>query len=132
MLRKIDHYGQLILGILMVLSIPVLFVYGLLLGLLVLGVWQLISAALNTKAFSQNGMRNSILNYWILSGVDLAILFYADLFSETLGNEFATFLMTLPLFGAGAIAIYYWIILRRLILELEIRKELSAFTKSKA
>jgi hypothetical protein len=95
-------------------------------------VWQLISAALNTMAFSQNGMRSHILNDWMLTGVDLAILFYAGLFRESLGNEFATFLMTLPLFGAGAIAIYYWIILRRLIMELELRKELSAFTKSKA
>ena len=131
-LRKFDLYGQLILGGLMILSIPVLVIYGLLFGLLILGVWQFASAVLNTHAFLQNGMKSNILTYWILAGVDLGVLGYTTLFEDTLGNEFTTLLSTIVLCAAGAIAIYYWIIERRLILELEIRRELSAFTKSKA
>jgi hypothetical protein len=60
LVRKIDYYCQLILGSLMLLSIPVLLSYGFLASLFILGCWQLLSAVFNTKAFIHTGHSKQI------------------------------------------------------------------------
>jgi len=129
-LRKFDLYGQLTIMILMILSIPILFLYGPLMGLFILGCWQLISAAINSCAFIKAGFRHNIVTYWSLAGFDLLMLLltqYLDVIPEGSANILSAFC----LFTAGGIAVYYWLIESRLIKLLEERHELSAFTKSK-
>ena len=132
LLRKIDSYGQIILWILMLGSIPVLFIYGFLYGLIIIGTWQLISAAFNTLGFLRNGMQKTIYKYWILAGFDLLILGGVLFFGDSFRSElFENVLGFMTLFGGAAISVYYLTIERKLISILQERKELSAFTKSK-
>ena len=132
LIRKIDYYGQLILGSLMLLSVPVLLLYGFLAGLFILGCWQLLSAVFNTKAFVHSGHSNQIWTYWSCSITDLAILFLSWYLERTFdaGNIRQVFYW-IALSGAVLIAIYYLKIYKDLIQFFSLRDELDGLTKSK-
>ena len=129
--RRIDYYGQLILGSLMLLSIPVLLFYGFLAGLFILGCWQLLSAIFNTNAFVHTGHSKQILSYWSCCIADLAILFPSWYFEETFNTDNAQVFYWIALSGAVFIAIYYLKIYKDLIQFFLLRDELDGLTKSK-
>ncbi len=130
-LRKIDYYGQLILATLMVLSIPVLLIYGFLAGLFIMGCWQLLSATLNTAAFKSLSQRKQILLYWTLCMADLAVLTSGRLVEEIPGKDLAQFVYGAALVGSVLTAIYYLKIYNNLIELISLRNELDGLTKSK-
>ena len=130
-LRKIDYFGQLILAALMLLSIPVLFIYGFLAGLFVMGCWQLISAACNTNTFIHSGSRKQIWMYWKCCFADFALLFLGWQTGETATNDLAQVIFWIALAAAAAIAVYYLKIYNNLIQFISLRNELDGLTKSK-
>jgi len=129
--RQIDYYGQLILGSLMLLSVPVLLFYGFLAGLFILGCWQLLSAVCNTKAFIHTGHSKQIGRYWRCCLVDLAILVLVLYFGETLKTDSIQLFYSIVLSGTVFIAIYYLRIYNSLIQFISLRDELDGLTKSK-
>ena len=130
-LRKIDYTGQLILAALMLLSIPILLIYGFLAGLFIMGCWQLISAAFNTNAFIQSGHRKRIWMYWKCCFAVLALLFFAWLAGEIFTADLSELIFWIALAGAAAIAVYYLKIYNKLIQFISLRNELDGLTKSK-
>ena len=131
LVRKIDYYGQLILGSLMLLSIPVLLSYGFLAGLFIPGCWQLLSAVFNTKAFIHTGHRKQISNYWSWCIADLAILFLTWYFGKTFKIDNVLVFYWIAISGAVFIAMYYLKIYNGLIQFFSLRDELDGLTKSK-
>jgi len=131
LIRKIDYYGQLILGSLMLLSIPVLFFYGFLAGLFILGCWQLLSAVFNTKAFVHSGHSSQIWTYWSCCIADLAILFLSWYIEKTFDTGSVQVFYWIAMSGAVLIAIYYLKIYKDLIQFFLLRDELDGLTKSK-
>jgi len=129
--RKIDYFGQLILGSLMLLSVPVLLLYGFLAGLFILGCWQLLSAVFNTKAFVHTGHSKKIWTYWSCCAVDLTILFLSWYFEKTFKPDNIQLFYWVALPGALFIAIYYLKIYNDLIRFFSLRDELDGLTKSK-
>ena len=126
-LRKIDWYGQFFFGILMILSIFILFLYGF--GLLILGAWQLISALANTYGFTRSGLKKEIRNYWIFTVTDL-LIFFSPFFLKNIFDE--DDLDVLVWTGATLgipIAIYYLWIYKKLIMYVDLSNELTGFTK---
>src|SRR6187455_1526839 len=105
--RRIDYYGQLILGTLMLLSVPILLLYGFLAGLFILGCWQLLSAVFNTKAFIHTGHSKQIWRYWSCCIADLAILLLLWFFEKTFKIDNAEVFYWIAMSGAVFIAIYY-------------------------
>ena len=93
----------------MFISIPVLYAYGFLTGLFVLGIIQLLSAGLNTKAFRHKALETEIKRYWIFTGSVLLILFMAFVFP---GKK--DLLLWIVLASATITAIYYLIIYQKL------------------
>jgi len=130
-LRKIDYYGQLILAALMLLSVPVLLLYGFLAGLFIMGCWQLISAAFNTTAFIHSGHRKKIWSYWKFCFADLILLFLCWLSGDTFNADFLQAILWIAIAGAAAIAVYYLKIYNNLIQFILLRNELDGLTKSK-
>jgi len=130
-LRNIDYYGQLLLGFLMLLSVPVLLIYGFLAGLFILGCWQLLSALFNTKAFIYTGHSKQIWSYWSCCIVDLTLLFLPWLFEKTFKTDFVQVFYWISISGAVLIAIYYLKIYKDLIQFFSLRDELDGLTKSK-
>lgn len=131
LVRKIDRYGQAMLAALMILSVPFLFIYGFLAGLLILGGWQLISAAMNTTSFLYEGYRSKILSYWKLCIADLLALLLCWLAGEFIVAEYAQVLFWLAVAGSIPIAIYYWKIYSTLVEHLLLNNELHGVIKSK-
>ena len=131
LIRTIDYYGQLILGSLMLLSVPVLLFYGFLAGLFILGCWQLVSAVVNTKAFVHTGHSKQIWIYWSCCIADLAILFLSWYFEKTFYTGHVEVFYWIALPGAVLIAIYYLKIYKDLIQFFSLRDELDGLTKSK-
>jgi len=131
LMRKIDYYGQLILGSLMLLSVPVMLFYGFLAGLFILGCWQLLSAVFNTKAFVYTGHSNQIWTYWSCCIADLAILFLSWYIEKTFDNGSVQVIYWIAMSGAVLIAIYYLKIYKDLIQFFSLRDELDGLTKSK-
>ena len=131
LMRKIDYYGQLILGSLMLLSVPVMLFYGFLAGLFILGCWQLLSAVFNTKAFVYTGHSNQIWTYWSCCISDLAILFLSWYIEKTFDNGSVQVIYWIAMSGAVLIAIYYLKIYKDLIQFFSLRDELDGLTKSK-
>jgi len=129
--RKIDYYGQLILGSLILLSGPLLLFYGFPAGLFILGCWQLLSAVFNTKAFVHTGHRKQIWSYWIYCIADLAIFFLGWYFEKTYNTGSVQVFYWLALPGAVLIAIYYLKLYKNLIQFFSLRDELDGLTKSK-
>ncbi|HEY5771874.1 MAG TPA: hypothetical protein VIS75_04565 [Chitinophagaceae bacterium] len=131
LIRKIDYYGQLILGSLMLLSVPVLLFYGFLAGLFILGCWQLLSAVFNIKAFVHSGHSTRIWTYWSCCIADLAILFLSWYIEKTFDTGSVQVFYWIALSGAVLIAIYYLKIYKDLIQFFLLRDELDGLTKSK-
>ena len=130
-LRKIDCYGQLTLVILIILSIPFLYGAGFLIGIFILGCWQVLSAIANTSCFISAGLTKPIYRYWAFCISDLILLFGSYNLGMT-GDSLVISLMLLITFaGAVAIAAYYWWIYFRFIEFLSLRSELDGLTKSK-
>lgn len=129
-LRKIDCYGQLILSSLSILSLPFLYGGGFLVGLFILGCWQLISAFLNTYSFIHKGYRDQILLYWIFCVADLALLFFPVWINELFDPD-NNLIFWIALAGAVIIACYYWIIYSKLIGFISLKNELGGLLKSK-
>jgi len=130
-LRKIDYYGQLILGSMMLLSVPVLLFYGFLAGLFILGCWQLLSAVLNTKAFIYTGHSKQVWSYWSFCIADLGLLFLSWHFEKTFRADIVQVFYWIAMSGAVIIAIYYLKIYKDLIQFFSLRDELDGLTKSK-
>lgn len=130
-LRKIDYFGQVIVAVLMLLSIPVLLIYGFLAGLFIMGCWQLISAAFNTNTFIHSGYRKPIWMYWKCCFADLALFFSGWLTGEFFVADLSQVIFWIALAGAAAIAVYYLKIYNTLIQFISLRNELDGLTKSK-
>ncbi len=124
-LRKIDWYIQFIIMIAMVASIPLMAFFGFLIGLFALGIIQLLSATMNTSALLRNGFRSRIIRYWLFVVYDLCILFSAACW----GGDIGQITIVIVLICASGIAVYYFLIYKKLIELMEIRKELAGFTK---
>jgi hypothetical protein len=129
-LRLIDQRGQMILMILSVFSMPVLLIIGLLFGLLILGPWQLLSAAFNTSSFIRNGLQKHIIRYWKWSAIILSLMFLTFAATSFIDADDLQ-LMGIPIIiGSFVIAIYYMSIYNDLIVHLKLRNELSGLLKS--
>jgi hypothetical protein len=129
--RKIDYYGQLILGSFILLSIPVLLVYGFLAGLFIPGCWQLLSAVFNTKAFIHTGHSKQIGRYWSCCLADTTILFLGWYFGKTFKIDNVQVFYWVAVSGAVFIAVYYLKIYNGLIQFFSLRDELDGLTRSK-
>ena len=128
-IRKIDFYGQLILGIAMLVSIPFLFLYGFLLGFFFLVCWQLFSASFNTSAFTRSGFKKKIITYWKWAAADLLILLFCFRANKLFTSDLENILVTIGLGGSVIIAVYYLYIYHMLISRIEFKNELSGFLK---
>jgi hypothetical protein len=129
MVRKIDWYIQVGLSVILIISLPVLFLHGLGWSFCIPGAWQLISSLANTSGFFQTGMKKEIRMYWILAVIDL-IIFFSPFFLKSLfdadGSEVLTY--------AGAVcgipvAVYYLRVYNRLIQQLKTTEELTGFVR---
>ncbi|HEX6848745.1 MAG TPA: hypothetical protein VF144_17290 [Chitinophagaceae bacterium] len=130
-LQKFDCYGQLIMVPVLMVSMLVLSGVGFLTGLFVIGCWQLISAAFNTRSFIRAGFQKRISYYWIFSIADLLMLFLCYSSVESAPKIVINILAATTLPGAAAIGVYYWKIYFKLIGLLSLRNELDGLTKSK-
>lgn len=130
-LRKTDLGLQVLVGIAMIASIPFYFIFGFLIGLFFLGIIQLISAAINTQAFIQNGFSIQICNYWKYTALVLSSLFVCvpvDYFFKSDAasvSGFAGVICSVPL------ALYYMHIYKLLIRNISFKNELGGLIKSK-
>ena len=131
LLRKIDCYGQLILVSCVLLSIPFLYVFGVGVGLILLGCWQIISALLNTYNFIDTGYKKPILLYWIFCIADLGSIALLLLFESNLTSNAVAVISWVTIAAAVFIAAYYLRIYYRLIELISLRNELDGLTKSK-
>ena len=131
LVRKIDYYCQLVLGSLMLLSVPILYFHGFLGYLFIVGCWQLLSAVFNTIAFVHTGRSKQIGRYWSYCIADLAILFLSRYFEKTLKVDNVEVFYWVATSGAVIIAIYYLTIYNGLIEFVSLRDELDGLTKSK-
>jgi hypothetical protein len=131
LIRKIDFYGQLLLASCMLLSIPFFYFFGVGLGLILLGCWQLISAILNTYGFVDSGYKKPILIYWILCFADLGSISLILLFENSLTSDYIMVILWITIGGAVFVAGYYLRIYYRLIELISLRNELDGLTKSK-
>ena len=130
--RKFDLYGQLVLGVLTLVSLPTFPGVGLFIGLFLIGCWQVVSALFNTNSFTRAGFNKSIRHYWIFCFVDLLLLFLS--YSQVTLNGNAIIMEVvcwIALLGAIGISVYYWKIYARLINLISLRDELDGLTKSK-
>lgn len=130
-LRKIDHGFQTTLGIIMILSLPVLLLYGFLAGLFLMGFIQLISAVSNTSAFLANGMGPQICNYWKYTGLVIASLFICVPLAEIFNPDDVQVIGAFGIAGAVPVAAYYLHIYKKLIGHLSFKNELGGLIKSK-
>ena len=130
-LRKFDCYGQLIAASVCIASMAALLGLGSLIGLSIIGCWQLISAAFNTRSFINAGFKKRILYYWLLAIADLSLLLISYSSLEPASEILIEILTGISLIGAAAIAVYYWKIYFKLIDFLSLRSELDGLTKSK-
>jgi hypothetical protein len=131
LIRKLDFYGQCILAIIMLISIPMLLFYGFMAGLFLMGCWQLLSAAANTFAFLLHGRSRQICIYWRCTGIVIAILFICIPLSEFLDPDGVQVLAAIAIIASIPLAWYYLKIYYRLIHHIEVRSELQALIKSK-
>ena len=129
-IRKFDYYGQLILGSVMLISIPFLLLYGFLLGLFFLGCWQLLSASLNTTTFNRSGYKQKIITYWKWTAADLLALLFCFWANKLFNSDLEQIAVAIILGGSVIIAVYYLYIYHMLIDQIEFKKELSGFLKS--
>jgi hypothetical protein len=131
LLRKFDYYGQCILAVMMFISIPILFFYGFLAGLFVLGCWQLLSAAANTYTFLLHGRSRLICNYWRWTGIVMAFLFLCIPLSKVFNPDDVQVLGVIAIIASIPLAWYYLRIYYRLIQFMKAKTELGALIRSK-
>jgi hypothetical protein len=130
LLRKIDYSAQIVFGVLMLLSIPLVFIYGFLAGLFLLGGWQLISAALNTTCFLKNSLVTDICMYWKCTGLVFACFFLCVPLVEIFDEDDVQVLGGAGLIASIPLAVYYLHIYGKLLGNLRLRNELSSLIKS--
>jgi len=130
-MRKIDFGGQLVLAALMILSTPLAYRYGFMAGLFVMGIWQLISAILNTTTFMHFAFRKRIRIYWICWFADFAIFVLTWFGEKSFHHNDREVLFVIAIIGAIGIAVYYLMIYNKLIGSISLRNELDGLTKSK-
>jgi hypothetical protein len=128
-IRKIDLYGQYLLGTLMIFSIPVLFLYGFGFGLLIMECWQLLSALANSYSFVKTEMKKEIRNYWIFSAIDLTIFFSPPVLTGFFDRDDLDVLPGVGATGGVAIAIYYLWIYKKLISLLDYKSSINGIIK---
>lgn len=116
MFRKIDLIAQAVIISISLLSLLSLSTYFCLLGELLIGLWQLVSAAFNTVSMMQTTYRARIKLYWILSVSALLLLVIPGA-------------INFILIASWGIAIYYWLMYRSFFNYLSYRKELSTVLK---
>lgn len=131
LLRKIDYYIQIFIGILMILSVPVLFLYGFLTGLFVLGCWHLFSAAFNTRTYIIIGLSKQVNIYWKWTGLILFILFLSIFLSRSFDQDYMHIPACVAVIGSVPVAIYYLYIYNKMISHISMKKELEGVIKSK-
>ena len=129
-LRQVDFWGQLITFFLMIITIPVFLFFGFMLGLGIIGGWQLLSAAFNTGAFIRTGYKKKVIRYWQWTGIILSSFFSYIISSLFFSFDGTQLLLFAILFAALMLSIYYFSIYHDLIHHLQLRKELSGLTKS--
>lgn len=112
-------------------SMAALFGLGLMIGLFIIGCWQLISASFNTKSFIDTGFKKRIIYYWTFAIANLSLVFLTYTIIESASEILSEILAGITLIGAIVIAVYYWRIYFKLIELLSLRNELDGLTKSK-
>ena len=110
--RRTDWVIQAVIAGICLLALAFSVLYTML-GEIVLGAWQVISALLNTLPMYRSPYRNRITIYWILTSISLLLL--------ATGNDV---LMIVSVAGSWGIAVYYWIIYKSFIEHVTHRKEL--------
>ena len=130
-LKKIDYYLQCTLGVMMILSIPILFLFGFLAGLFLLGFWQLVSAVLNTNSFMRSGLAKEIMNYWKYTGLVMATLFACVPLSWLFDPDDIQVVGVVAVIASVPVGCYYLSIYHKLLEALKLRHELSGLVKSK-
>jgi hypothetical protein len=130
-LRKIDYCGQLILAAIMILSIPFLLLPGFMVGLFIMGCWQVISASLNTYSFTRFGYKKQISLYWMFCIGDIALLFLSLWLNKFFNPDGMPVVIGIPIAGSVAIAAYYCKIYFTLIEHIALKNELAGLLKSK-
>lgn len=130
LLRKTDYYIQLTLGMIMLVSIPVLFIYGFFAGLFITGCWQLFSASFNTSSFIAAGLSKQIGSYWKWTGIVMACLFLCVPLAELFKADDVQVLGGVAVAASIPVAIYYLFIYNKLLAHLTLRKELGGLLKS--
>ena len=131
LLRKIDCYGQFVLGILIIIMIPILFNGSFFIGLLLIGCWQIISAIFNTYSFLQTGFEKRILFYWAFFVTDLALFYFTYWIHIFTASVAAEVFFWITVGGAIALGAYYWRIYFKFIEFISLRNELAGLIKSK-
>lgn len=127
-LRKIDFYGQIVLEVLLILSIPLFFSFGFLVGSAILGGWQLISALCNTHVFLKSGFRKQIIRYWIYSGSTLMLFSIFLALSYNIGDDL---LLNILAFATTVVITgYYSSVYYKLIDHILLRREVGGVIKS--
>lgn len=120
---KTDYYGQIVLIVISILSTVFLYYFGPMLGLFILGCWQLISAAVTTSSFCKNGLKQKVNRYWVYTGVILLLIFLCWPLSQVFDPDdvqvvfWIAFTMSIPL------AFYYISILNKLIQNIELAEK---------
>jgi len=129
-LKKLDYYGQLVFAIIIILSVPLVWVLSLA-GLFIIGCWQLLSASLNTHSFLHTIYKKNILLYWKLCMADLLVIFISWPLAKFFNPDDIQVIFWIAIAGSVAIAGYYLSIYNKLIDHLSLRNELDGLTKSK-
>ncbi len=122
MKAKIDFYGQIILVSIIVLSMLVSLVYpgGVifgLLGMIPLGIWQLLSAAAYTYRLHHSDKKPLLQAYWRISLITLLALMVC-FFLEGSG-DFLTILFIATIVAGFATAVYYLYVYNKHLLKHE-------------
>jgi len=130
-LRRTDFFLQILLAALMVLSIPIYWFIGFLAGLFILGIWQLLSAFLNTRRFLSTGMGLEICTYWKFTGLVFATVFISVILDQVVEVSWWQGIALAAGIGSVALAIYYLHIYHILVERMALREELDGLTKSK-
>jgi hypothetical protein len=122
MMRKIDYYGQVVFSILMVLTAASYFVYksGIffaLIGLFILGIWQIISALTVTFSQALKVHNAHIRNYWKVC-ISILVIFTGMFFAAKFDDKTLTlWLLGISLIGGMSAAFYYLYLYQKYFLQ---------------
>jgi hypothetical protein len=129
-LRQMDYVLQLIFSVITLSVSVVLYYFGFLAGLFIIGCWQLLSAILNTSAFLNAGMGKEICNYWKFVGLVFVCFFLYYPLTIIFEPDDMQVIIGIGLVGAIPIAIYYLSIYSKLIRHFSMRDEVAGVIKS--